>query len=96
MIQKPFLLDPNYEGTLDSGEFRRRFEQLNVRNPLAGWRGALPMYLLAIVIAAFGLYGKLIRGTQTRLRDDLLNEPLPAPGTPFAVLVVDETTHVML
>ena len=40
--------------------------------------------------------GKQIRGTQALERDDLLNEPLPPPGTPVLVLVLDETLYFML
>jgi hypothetical protein len=173
MIENPFLLDPGYEGMLETSAFRRR-----VYDKLSGLKLApvVPIFLFmhiptvvtlilgftvesrtfigagiwaGAVTGMFGIFGivwlcdapkrrriyrlawegelvigrliacarkcyrgdiykvevqyeaatpegKQIRGTQALERDDLLNEPLPPPGTPVLVLVLDETLYFML
>jgi hypothetical protein len=53
-------------------------------------------YQLEVEYAATTPAGQEIKGTQALQRDDLLNEPLPPPGTPVLVLMVDETLYFML
>jgi hypothetical protein len=45
---------------------------------------------------ATALSGREIKGTQALQRDGLLNEPLPPPGTPVLVLVLDESFYFLL
>jgi hypothetical protein len=44
----------------------------------------------------FSVYERNFYGTQTKLRNDLSNKPLPPPGTPVRILYADENTYIML
>jgi hypothetical protein len=55
-----------------------------------------PFYKVEVQFAVVAPSGKEITHTQALERDDLLNESLPAPGTPVLVLMVDETLFIML
>jgi hypothetical protein len=55
MSEKLFLLDPGYEGTLEEGEFRRRFASLNLALPKnsAGYGCCAILALLLSVVPLF-------------------------------------------
>ena len=55
MTAKPFLLDPGYEGTLDSSACRERFWARNNRGLAGGFVGFLVMYIptIVLIIVAF-------------------------------------------
>jgi len=58
------------------------------------YRGA--SYKVEVQYAATAPSGKEVKWTQAMERDDLLNAPLPPPGWPVLVLMVDETLFFML
>jgi hypothetical protein len=173
MTVKPFLLDPGYEGTLDSSACRERFWARNNRSLAGGFFAFLVLYIPVAILTGVGIArnerpellaagiigatvtvvfafffvvylcdiprvrrvrrlawegelltgrivsclrkcyytstyevevqyevelpsGQTVKGTQAAPRDDLLNETLPAPGTPVVVLMLDETMYAML
>jgi hypothetical protein len=55
-----------------------------------------PVYKVEVQYTATAPSGKEVTHTQSLERDDLLNQPLPTPGTPVYVLMVDETLFFML
>lgn len=181
MAQEPFLLDPRFNGTLDSEAFRWRYleinrprwwvdglmflaplpfllpsliflllgatrhdpEQLETAADLA-WIAVLPAvfvaalliarqflrayhwrfafrsarvpgrtvtclrklyrhgedtpdeYVVEVVYTARSPSGAELRGVKGLPRDDLLNAPLPPPGTPVVVLVLNDKHHTVL
>ncbi|HZZ78548.1 MAG TPA: hypothetical protein VFE62_08520 [Gemmataceae bacterium] len=55
-----------------------------------------PAYKVEVRFAAMAPSGKEVQRTVAVERDDLLNAPLPPPGWPVLVLMVDETLYFML
>jgi hypothetical protein len=53
-------------------------------------------YLLEVVYKARTPSGVDIRGVKALKRDDFLNSPLPPPGHPVVVLVLDDRWHTVL
>jgi hypothetical protein len=53
-------------------------------------------YYLDVVYRVQGPAGEMITGTKSLPRDDLHGQPLPQPGTPVAVLFLDEKVHDVL
>jgi hypothetical protein len=54
-------------------------------------------YYVEIKFAVIAPSGKELQGTASSSRDDLLlHDPLPPPGTPVLVLLLDETLFAML
>jgi hypothetical protein len=53
-------------------------------------------YVVEVVYTARGPSGADLRGVKGLPRDDLLNAPLPPPGTPVVVLVLNDRHHTVL
>src|SRR5262249_24317156 len=53
-------------------------------------------YVVEVVYTARSPSGADLRGVKALPRDDLLNVPLPPPGTPVVVLVLSDKRHTIL
>jgi hypothetical protein len=53
-------------------------------------------YVVEVVYTARSPSGADLRGVKALARDDLLNVPLPPPGTPVVVLVLNDKHHTIL
>ena len=54
-------------------------------------------YCVEVKYAVTAPSGKEITGVEMTMREDLmLHDPLPSPGTPVLVLIIDETLHAIL
>ena len=53
-------------------------------------------YVVEVVYTARSPTGADLRGVKGLARDDLLNVPLPPPGTPVVVLVLNDKRHTIL
>jgi hypothetical protein len=53
-------------------------------------------YVVEVVYTARSPSGADLRGVKGLARDDLLNVPLPPPGTPVVVLVLNDKHHTVL